>query len=389
MKKFVVLICAAVTILFGAIACADEADIIDTAESETNVSAKAEGLADGAVIACSAQYIRTDGGEEEESYPQYLVVESRAELDAYIMMHEDQYALGPRKEVTADSTIGFADAIVGYDEAFFEKNALVLVLLEEGSGSNRHKVQGITEEGEILIECIIPEVGTCDMAYWHIILELPKDLSVLARPLQVTFMHEEGWIPPPVVATYASRHASVQVTLPGEGWNWEEIPDAGGDEPFGIRFWPEEDKNAAVDLCCYPAMLGVCGTGLTIQKLILDNGETASVFIYDDTPWFLISFDKTAGWYYAMKNSNAGDAYDEELLEILRSVVLGQGNADYDKIISIAAEESGIPYDYANACFDINTGFWRVCLGKNGQAGGDTEVIINDIGGIETIIYGE
>jgi len=340
------------------------------------------------MITCPVQYIRTDGWEENEVYPQITVIDRAFALDAYIENKRLSYHLGYREHVSSDTTIGFATAVEKYNDAWFEQHNLVLVLLEEGSGSICHKVQGITSKGEICIERIIPEVGTCDMAHWHILLELPKDSPVLEQELTVEFLYEEDWVPPPVVASYASRYANVQVTLPGEGWEWEEIPDTGGDEPFGIRFWPEGDKAAAVEVCCHPQIIGLCGTGLDTEKLVLDNGMEVFVHAYDEKPWFLVTFEKTSGYYYAERNTDSR-AYDEEIMEILSSAVLGEGAAAYDKIVAIAAQESGADYEYATARFDINTGFWTVYLGKINTAGGDVEVVINDIGGIESIAYNE
>ena len=57
-----------------------------------------------------------------------------------------------------------------YDEAYFQSRILLLVLLEEGSGSVRHRVTGVTwsdDKRETLtvdVDVITPECGTCDMA---------------------------------------------------------------------------------------------------------------------------------------------------------------------------------------------------------------------------------
>ena len=386
MRKTIALLLTAVLMLL-IIGCADDTAPGNGAAGQGSAAGEPEkGSAEN--IVPRVQYIRTDGYCEEERYPQVVVVESASALEEYIEENHWIYAFGCRDAAVAEADGTFVQAVEAYDAAWFDQYTLVLVLVEEGSGSNRHEVQGITAEGNIIIKRIIPEVGTCDMALWHMLLELPKDSPVLEKELTVEFVYEEGWVPPPAVAAYASRHASVQVTLPGEGWEWEEIPDTGGDEPFGIRFWPVGDKAAAVELCCHPQMIGLCGTGLDTEKLVLDNGLEVFVHAYDKEPWFLVAFEKTAGCYYAERNTDSR-AYDEEIMEILGSAVLGEDAAVYDKIVAIAARESGADYEYATARFDINTGFWTVYLGKINTAGGDTEVVINDIGGIESITYGE
>ena len=63
-------------------------------------------------------------------------------------------------------------------ETFFAQKSLVVVLIEEGSGSIRHEVTGISateSKLHIYIARIVPEEGTCDMAAWHIIVSADKD----------------------------------------------------------------------------------------------------------------------------------------------------------------------------------------------------------------------
>ncbi|MBQ7298255.1 MAG: hypothetical protein IJW77_00255, partial [Clostridia bacterium] len=65
-----------------------------------------------------------------------------------------------------------------YDTAFFENNVLAVVYLEEGSGSIAHevtKVRRVGETIEIHIRREIPEVGTCDMAYWTVAVAISRE----------------------------------------------------------------------------------------------------------------------------------------------------------------------------------------------------------------------
>ena len=87
-----------------------------------------------------------------------------------------------RNEVVySDTTIGFLDACDKYDDAYFERQNLVLIILEEGSGSIRHEITDVRkrrdENGaslgwDITIKRIVPEMGTDDMAQWHLFLEV-------------------------------------------------------------------------------------------------------------------------------------------------------------------------------------------------------------------------
>lgn len=137
----------------------------------------------------SAVYIRTDGGREGEQYPLAVLIDSRSALDAYYRDNKDNYYLERREIVYSDTSVGFLDACDKYTEDFFKENCLVLVLVEEGSGSIRHEVTKVckTAEGltEVHVRSIVPECGTCDMALWHIIVELSRDDMPAQEQLRV------------------------------------------------------------------------------------------------------------------------------------------------------------------------------------------------------------
>lgn len=105
-------------------------------------------------IEYTAQYIRKGSGLEGEEYPSTLMIRTLDEMNAY-------------------------DASLGYDETFFESHALLLIRLMETSGSISHNVASVASDGNALNVSIIrlrPEIGTDDMAAWHILIELPADV---------------------------------------------------------------------------------------------------------------------------------------------------------------------------------------------------------------------
>jgi len=87
------------------------------------------------------QYIRTNYVSEMNG--QTLVIESREELDQYFNTNKEKYNLGHKEKVYSDTTIGFEDAIVDYDEEWFKDHNIVLVLLTANSGSIRYKANNI------------------------------------------------------------------------------------------------------------------------------------------------------------------------------------------------------------------------------------------------------
>lgn len=128
-----------------------------------------------------AQYIRTGVRTEITGYPMVSVIHSFDELTAYYAANRERFDLERRQNVASDSTIGFLDACDEYDAAFFESNALVFVVVEEVSGSIRHKVDHVKTdtEGKLCIDIrpIVPEIGTDDMAQWHIIVAIEKNIA--------------------------------------------------------------------------------------------------------------------------------------------------------------------------------------------------------------------
>lgn len=130
----------------------------------------------------SAQYIRTNGYLEGGAFPRVVIIRSKAELTKYYENNRGRFDLERRETVYSDTSIGFLDACDKYDDSYFKDHILVMVLLEEGSGSIRHEVTGVVQDQNgqvnITIDSIVPEVGTCDMAQWHILIELDADVDI-------------------------------------------------------------------------------------------------------------------------------------------------------------------------------------------------------------------
>lgn len=125
-------------------------------------------------IAFSAQYIRTNG---EYPAPHCVVISSKEELMKYYESNKHIFDLERKEQIYSDTTIGFLDACDRYDDEYFADSILVLAIITEPSGSNSHEVENVkTENGELVITInrLLPEIGTCDMACWHIFVELNK-----------------------------------------------------------------------------------------------------------------------------------------------------------------------------------------------------------------------
>ena len=144
-----------------------------------------------------AQYIRTNTPSFEADFPIVTAIRSKDELTAYYDTNKDKLGLGKQGGA-------FDAACKKYDDKFFEDNALIFVVLEEGSGSISHNVESvkIDDSGELHINIlsISPESGTCDMAYWHIMVAVPKqdtpdsseDILVYYNDKVMTNEHSHG-----------------------------------------------------------------------------------------------------------------------------------------------------------------------------------------------------
>ena len=128
-----------------------------------------------APVPVSVQYVRTNG--DYESHGKLVVIETREQLDEYYTKNRvegEDYAPGKFAfDAGWDESKSFAEAMIKYGEAFFEDNLLVLAVLVEPSGSNRHEVTGMTGN-TIHVKRLLPEMGTADMASWHLMVEVSR-----------------------------------------------------------------------------------------------------------------------------------------------------------------------------------------------------------------------
>lgn len=103
-----------------------------------------------------------------------ISVTSREDMDTFIDAGEAYFQL----DIAYDENMSFSDGMQAYDDGFFSDNQLLILYLQEPSGSIRHKITDTPISGgklSVAVESIVPEEGTDDLADWFIILELAKD----------------------------------------------------------------------------------------------------------------------------------------------------------------------------------------------------------------------
>lgn len=272
MKKTLLLLTLCAILVLGC-ACSN----IDTTDGEQAAPSNEKGLQDSVqntpqqkpmqpepiLDGSMVQYIRTDGYHDDSEYPQTVVIRSQQELHDYYTANKYDYDLWN----DWDSSVSFIDAAQKYDEAFFEDNALLLVLMQEGSGSNRHRVMDIQKHDDTVtveVDRLLPEPFTCDMAMWHIIIEQPKgDLEGQSIKINVNDVpmerlpHEQ----PEHKITFSSGEETI---IPYEVMKWSEIYDA------------ETGKGVSADF------MHVTLTDLTNELPVLTVLDDLSVFIADN-----------------------------------------------------------------------------------------------------------
>lgn len=108
----------------------------------------------------------------------------------------------------------------------------------------------------------------------------------------------------------------LELNIPNE-WKYEELPKNEDNDFFeyALKIY-KNDKEQYAMLYFYKKQFGVCGTGRTTEKLILNNNQEASIGYYDNSKVLQdISFKNIVV-------VNNGLNYDEteELLEIIKTV---------------------------------------------------------------------
>ena len=321
-----------------------------------------------------AQYIRTNGYHEDVKYPVVKVIRSVDELNAYYNTNKDKYNLERRSDPASDSTIGFLDAVDKYTAEYFEKQILVMVLLEEGSGSNRHNVDNVKHGSDgklyVSIRRDVPEVGTCDMAEWHILIEPEKDITVASESDIVVYLDGVNPKTQPTTVYESGNFSNISLTIPHD---WEyETEKGNSDGEYCIAFWPEDQTEGRIKMCYYTAF-GVCGTGLEEKEITVGKYKAWQGTYDNKKVWDFISFRGMLGSYVAM-NEGADkwwSQYGDEAMEILSTVKIAENILTEEQAIEIAKKQTTADYDDVSARFDTEKGIWTVTLSFKKASNGD------------------
>lgn len=302
-----------------------------------------------------AQYVKTAlpsaFSEEALTFPQYDVIRNTDELKTY----NEGTELGINED--------FISATEKYTDEFFESSLLFIAHVQEGSGSNTHKVTDVIKaEGKISIhiKTITPETGTCDMAYHRIITELKK--SDVQDSLLQLFFNGKKVMNNPERVSITTENANVSLLIP-EGWRYEstKTENDGFDitNGFEISLFHEEDAENNVTIA-FTDGFGVCGTGLRTKEIPV-NGYSASMGIYDgDSTFSYIVFDDTPGFYVIHNYADAlwWHTYEDDLRAIFSTLHIAEGMLFREEALAIAEKLSVGENKEQYGEFDPATGIW-------------------------------
>lgn len=325
------------------------------------------------------QYIRTDGYQSGAKYPVVKIIRSVDELNTYYEANKDNYSLerhsGP--PFYSYSTIGFLDACDKYDAAYFEDQILLMILLEEGSGSIRHEVESVgIDSGDIWvkIKSIVPEACTDDMAEWHILIEPEAGVDVTDKENVVVFMDGRNITEKITEVYYEKGYANIALTLK-EGWEYDIVDEPDTDE-FSINIYPAGQKDNKLRIAYFNGF-GVCGTGLKQEGITLGRYDAWMGTYDNNTVWDFISIRDTFGDYAILNEGGEKwwSEYGNDAMQILATLKVADGYVSEAGAVQAAKDKANSTDAEPKVEFDYENYVWRVTLSGKNTDGDDTFVI--------------
>lgn len=145
---------------------------------------------------------------------------------------------------------------------------------------------------------------------------------------------------------------NLELSIPSE-WKYEELPkDLDNDfYKFALKLYKNSDGKYAV-LYFYNNPFGVCGTGRSSEKIILDNGEEATIGYYDrNTNWSDISFfnmnKNIAIINYGLINDDA-----KEVIDFIKTINIIEDYTETDE--NVDAEQNGAQHEFVGTIIEAS-----------------------------------
>ena len=298
-----------------------------------------------------AQYIRAGSKKELSAYPAVKIIRSANEMSRYL-----------KKETHMSDAL--VNACQKYDADYFKEQILIIVLLEEGSGSIRHEVEKVgSDNGHavIQIKSIAPEVGTCDMAWWHILIEPEAGVQIADEEDVTVFLGGRNATENYTVASRSKGFANISVTLM-DGWEYDIVDETDTNE-FAINIYPAGQSENKLRIAYFNGF-GVCGTGLAQEQIMLGRYEAWMSTYDNNTVWDFISLQGLPGDYAILNEGGEKwwSEYGEDAMQILATLKVADGYVSSSDAIKIACDKLQMDYDEVNTSFNAVSGIWTVTM---------------------------
>lgn len=154
-------------------------------------------------------------------------------------------------------------------------------------------------------------------------------VAVLVFSLIVSAQDNDEYISKPEITENtvkeSNEFATVTLTIPS-GWEYETKTQSDSTD-FCIAFWPKGQDNGKIEVWYYDSF-GVCGTGLTEEKITLGNYEALKgTYDYNET-WEFISLQGLIG-NCVILNQNADiwlKEKNDQVMQILSTIVVAEND---------------------------------------------------------------
>ena len=299
------------------------------------------------------QYIRAGIKSENYIYPAARIFRTEEELKTYL-------------KTETHMSENLLNACEKYDDEYFKNRMLVAVLLEEGSGSIRHEVERIgVDSGDLWVEIksIVPEVGTCDMAWWHVLIEPEAGVEVESEEDIVVFLDGINATEKHTIASHSKGYANISVTLK-DGWEYDIVDEADTNE-FAINIYPAGQSQNKIRIAYFNGF-GVCGTGLEQEMIMLGRYEAWMGTYDNNTVWDFISLQGLPGDYAILNEGGEKwwSEYGEDAMQILATLKVADGYITSSDAIKIARDKLQTEYDEVSTSYNAKDGIWTVSMSR-------------------------
>ena len=322
------------------------------------------------------QYIRTGSYYSDGEYPSVVIIRSVDELNAYYEANKKNYYL-ERREVPpnyVDVTIGFLDACDKYTAEYFKNNILVMVLLEEGSGSITHQIENIKIDTNnklfINIDSIVPFACTNDMANWHILIELKKDLNIKSEADVTVYL--DGADSKVTEKEKSQLHVTPNfiLTIP---YDWQYEPHQKNElGEYAISFWPKGQNDGKIKMCHLDSF-EPSGNNIFEERIKVGSLYARQCRYKNSNKWDYINFSDTLEPTRVIALNEGADNwweyYEDEALSILASRKNEFSVYQKDSIIRAASTSVTYQYEVYSTRYDIEKDLWIVTFLKNDNTG--------------------